>query len=63
MKTPLDDSYNHLIESHKYIFHPKSVFRMPLIGAAKGAKIGLWIDLTNSENFYNGDEVFGKRYI
>uniref|UniRef100_A0A183CKR1 mRNA guanylyltransferase n=1 Tax=Globodera pallida TaxID=36090 RepID=A0A183CKR1_GLOPA len=57
MKTPLDDSYDHLIESSKYFFHPSSVFRMPLLGAAKGAKIGLWIDLTNSDNFYNGDEV------
>lgn len=57
MKTPLDESYDHLIESPKYLFHPQSVFRMPLVGAPKGAKIGLWIDLTNSDNFYNGDEV------
>uniref|UniRef100_A0A914I861 Uncharacterized protein n=1 Tax=Globodera rostochiensis TaxID=31243 RepID=A0A914I861_GLORO len=35
MKTPLDDSYDHLIESSKYFFHPSSVFRMPLLGAVK----------------------------
>jgi hypothetical protein len=57
MKTPLDESYDHLIEPTKYRFHPNSVFQLPLAGASPGAKIGLWIDLTNSDNFYGGDEV------
>jgi len=57
MKTPLDESYDHLIESPKYRFHPSVVFQTPLVDSEPGAKIGLWIDLTNSDHFYNGDEV------
>ncbi|KAL3093071.1 hypothetical protein niasHT_022521 [Heterodera trifolii] len=65
MKTPLDSSYDHLIESPKYFFHPSSVFRAPLLGATKGAKIGLWVDLTNSDNFYNEEEVLnnGSKFL
>jgi hypothetical protein len=57
-KTPLDNSYDHLIESPQYHFHPENIFHLPLIGAEPGAKIGLWIDLTNSDYFYNGEEVY-----
>ena len=57
MKTPLDTSYDHLIESPKYYFHPDMVFRTPLRDVHSEAKILLWIDLTNSYSFYQPSEV------
>uniref|UniRef100_A0A1I8C0L7 mRNA-capping enzyme n=1 Tax=Meloidogyne hapla TaxID=6305 RepID=A0A1I8C0L7_MELHA len=57
MKTPLDTSYDHLIESPKYYFHPEMVFRTPLRDVNSGAQILLWIDLTNSNSFYQPCEI------
>nr|CAD2151071.1 unnamed protein product [Meloidogyne enterolobii] len=57
MKTPLDTSYDHLIESPKYYFHPDMVFRTPLRDVNPGAQILLWIDLTNSTSFYQPSEI------
>jgi len=63
MKTPLDTSYDHLIESPKYYFHPDMVFRTPLRDVNSGAQILLWIDLTNSTSFYQPSEVFFLRCL
>lgn len=55
-KTPLCGFYDELMEK-KYQFHPEDVFKSKLEGAEQGAKIGLWLDLTNTTRYYSRDEV------
>ncbi|KAG8184984.1 hypothetical protein JTE90_024519 [Oedothorax gibbosus] len=60
-KTPLDDSYNSEVPL-ECSFSPSMI-----IGSLSNpkAKLGLWIDLTNTNRFYNKNEVEGRniRYV
>ncbi|MFH4982993.1 hypothetical protein AB6A40_009702 [Gnathostoma spinigerum] len=55
-KTPLCSLYDSQVEK-QYQFHPKDVFKKKLAGAEKGAKIGLWVDLTKTNRYYSHKEV------
>ena len=46
-KTPLGIGYDHLMEE-QFQFHPQEVFQSTF---SVDLKIGLWIDLTSSENY------------
>lgn len=52
-KTPLSKRFDKQVPP-KYRFHPKMVFSTAKL---KKIKIGLWIDLTNSDRFYDRREV------
>lgn len=52
-KTPLNQRFNNKM-SDEYYFHPEMVFRF---AKANKIKIGLWIDLTNTNRFYDRQEI------
>ncbi|KAI1707412.1 dual specificity phosphatase, catalytic domain-containing protein [Ditylenchus destructor] len=56
MKTPMSTIYDPQIEP-KYQFHPQDVFERQIIGAKAGAKIGLWMDFTKTDRYYDRREV------
>ncbi|TKR60943.1 hypothetical protein L596_028124 [Steinernema carpocapsae] len=56
-KTPLCALYDYQIPEPKYRFHVDDVFNVKLEEASKGAKIGLWIDLTKTARYYAKKEV------
>lgn len=53
-KTPLCKMYDNQIAERRYQFHPAEVFSHPHL---HGKKIGLWIDLTNTDRYYFREEV------
>uniref|UniRef100_A0A914BXE9 mRNA-capping enzyme n=1 Tax=Acrobeloides nanus TaxID=290746 RepID=A0A914BXE9_9BILA len=55
-KTPLCGLYDGTMEK-KFQFHPVEVFNHDLAGTEKGAKVGLWLDLTNTSRYYPRDDV------
>ncbi|XP_066252635.1 mRNA-capping enzyme [Euwallacea similis] len=61
LKTPLSPHYDSQVPA-ECRFHPKMFFD---ICKAKRIKIGLWIDLTNTNRFYDKAEIenYGCRYI
>ncbi|CAI4222640.1 unnamed protein product [Auanema sp. JU1783] len=52
-KVPLCSLYDDQIDK-QYRFHPEDVFKHPSV---KGKKIGLWVDLTNTDRFYFTKQV------
>ncbi|ULU10947.1 hypothetical protein L3Y34_014870 [Caenorhabditis briggsae] len=61
-KTPLCKMYDQQIPERKWKFSPADVFSSPFLN---GRRIGLWIDLTNTDRYYFPDEVTEKscRYV
>ncbi|KAF1768750.1 hypothetical protein GCK72_000563 [Caenorhabditis remanei] len=59
-KTPLCKMYDQQIAERKLQFHPSDVFTSPFLN---GRKLGLWIDLTNTDRYYFPDEVTEKGCI
>lgn len=56
LNTPLDSKYTFQL-SHDFAFNPELVFQK---SHSYGKKIELWIDLTNTNRYYNKDEVERK---
>lgn len=59
-KTPLCKMYDAQIAEKRYRFHPADVFSSPFLN---GKRIGLWIDLTNTDRYYFTEEVTEKDCI
>lgn len=59
-KTPLCKMYDQQIPDRKFKFNPAEVFSSPFLN---GRRIGLWIDLTNTDRYYFSDEVTEKGCI
>uniref|UniRef100_A0A8R1I099 mRNA-capping enzyme n=1 Tax=Caenorhabditis japonica TaxID=281687 RepID=A0A8R1I099_CAEJA len=53
-KTPLCAMYDPQIQERRLQFHPADVFNHPLL---QGRKLGLWIDLSNTDRYYFREEV------
>ncbi|CAI2314212.1 unnamed protein product [Caenorhabditis sp. 36 PRJEB53466] len=59
-KTPLCAMYDQQISERRLQFHPADVFSNPNL---QGRKLGLWIDLTNTDRYYFREEVTEKGCI
>uniref|UniRef100_A0A1I7U452 TYR_PHOSPHATASE_2 domain-containing protein n=1 Tax=Caenorhabditis tropicalis TaxID=1561998 RepID=A0A1I7U452_9PELO len=53
-KTPLCRMYDAQIAEKRHRFYPGDVFASPFLN---GQKIGLWVDLTNTDRYYFTEEV------